>query len=129
MCAHKPCKQKTSGKHRRFCNTCFKQGLQKGSLPLKDGSVHNFKKAQRVRAVTPSKKNGQSEMFSEGQMQVLKKMAVQANSSESLLECFDTAPPGPLTAKRKHVMERLGESASNKQAKSVSDTLVALDLE
>ena len=98
-------------------------------MPLKDGSVHTFKKAQRIRALSSPSKSSQAELFSEGQMRVLKKMAVQANSSKSLLECVGTGPAGPLISKRKHVLERLGEPDSKKQSKSVSDALVALDLQ
>lgn len=134
VCHHKPCKQKASGKDKRFCTTCFKKGLEKGSLPMKDGSTFKFKRAQKARAKSAKKNNPKDksqksdEVFNGDQMEVLQAMhAMQIDSQQQSV--FDVAanglPPGPQAAKRKNIMERLGSKAEPKMNK-VQNAVLAI---
>ena len=139
ICHHKPCKQRTGAKFRKFCPTCFKLGLQKGTLPLKDGGTRSFKQAQRARSnpdpkekrVQKQQKNKEkestAEVFSPEQMEVLGAMA--HSSKASMYDVLAETPAGPLSFKRKHVMERLGDySRESKPLTGVQSALAKLNI-
>ena len=105
---------------------------------MKDGSTRSFKQAQRARSTKEKRvqkqqqkkevsKQSTAEVFSPEQMEVLGAMA--HSSQSSMYDVLAEAPAGPLSFKRKHVMERLGDfSLEPKQLTGVQSALAKLNI-
>ena len=108
---------------------------------MKDGSTRSFKQAQRARSTNEKRvqkqkkeqqqkkedKKSTAEVFSPEQMEVLGAMA--HSSQSSMYDVLAEAPAGPLSFKRKHVMERLGDfSLEPKQLTGVQSALAKLNI-
>jgi hypothetical protein len=104
---------------------------------VKDGSTRSFKQAQRARSTKDErvqkqpqknkKKESTAEVFSPEQMEVLGAMA--HSSQASMYDVLAEAPAGPLSFKRKHVMERLGDfSLESKPLTGVQSALAKLNI-
>jgi hypothetical protein len=125
-CQAKSCNQRTAGKGKRYCNTCFKNGLQKGKIEDKSGDSRSFKRAAAARSKVENKSNAkkQKDVFSPQQLQVLQQLHGESVTKRSLFDATADLPAGPVSFKRAAVADRLGVRSDDQ----VSNALQAITL-
>ena len=125
-CQAENCTQRTAGKGKKFCNTCFKRGLQKGNIKDKSGTSRSFKRAAAARSKVSAKDKPkrQKEVFSEQQLSVLHQLHEGAVTKRSLFDATADLPAGPVSFKRAAVADRLGTRADEQ----VTSALQAITL-
>ena len=116
-CVAKGCTR--SGKGKKFCTPCFKQGIEKGSLELKAGGLHKFRSAggKHERDGDKSTKSDEFgfERFSKKQKFGVKQ-AMMVAKRQAVKQYIDSKPSED------------DEGAFNRPVQSVSDRLEALEI-
>ena len=120
-CQAENCTQRTAGKGKKFCNTCFKRGLQKGNIKEKSGTFRSFKRAAAARSkvAAKDKPKKQKDIFSEQQLSVLHQLHEGAVTKRSLFDATADLPAGPVSFKRAAVADRLGTRADDQVASAL----------
>ena len=126
-CADK-CNSKTAGKGKKYCNTCFKKGLQKGNIKDKQGKERSFTRAAAARSKKDSDKKADKEIFSDQQLSVLHKMHEGSVTKRSLFDAANDMPPGPVSFKRAAIAERLGPKLSEED-EQVAQAMKAITMQ
>ena len=122
-CCAENCNSKTAGKGKKYCNTCFKRGLQKGNLKDKQGKERNFTRAAAARS-----KRDDKEIFSAKQLSVLQQMHEGSVTKRSLFDAANDMPPGPISFKRAAIAERLGPKLSEED-EQVAQAMKAITMQ
>jgi hypothetical protein len=121
-CQAKNCSQKPAGKGKKYCNTCFKSGLQKGKIEDKSGDSRSIKRAAAARVKAEKKAEEKKDVFSPQQLSVLQQLHDDSVTKHSLYEATADLPAGPASFKRAAVAERLGSRNDDQ----VSSALLAI---
>lgn len=124
-CEAQRCRQRAAGKGKKLCTTCYKKGIQSGSLTLKDGSSMNFKKAQVAKKSKSKKSTKDSPVFNREQLQVLHKIHANSVTKTDMQHAITDVPSGPASARIDIVFSRLGHSTQN-QSKQVTSALLSI---
>ena len=137
-CIAKGCNR--CGKGKKFCTSCFKQGVEKGSLDLKAGGVHKFKNAggKRERDGSNGNKNDEfgfdrlSKMQKLGvkqAMMVAKRQAVKQYIDSKISEDDEGAfsQPVPSVSDRLEALEVHADRAFAKKRKAIEGFLEDID--
>ena len=124
-CEAKNCRQKTDKKGLKLCTTCYKKGLQAGSLPLKDGTKMQLKKALSAKQQKTKEKKRQKDapVFNPDQLAVLSQIHANSVTKMEIVDATSNLPPGPAAAKLSTVFDRL---ASGSQSDNVSSALLQI---
>ena len=126
FCEAKGCRQRTAGKKLKLCTTCYKKGIQSGSLSLKDGSSMNFKKAQLAKkSKSKDSKKKDSPVFNPEQLQVLHQIHANSVTKTDMQHAITDVPAGPASAKIDTVFSRLGHSTQS-QSNQVTSALLSI---
>ena len=119
-CEAQRCRQKTAGKNLKLCTTCYKKGVQAGSLTMKDNSKMSFKKAQSAK-----KSKKEKAVFNKDQLAVLSQIHANSVTKSDISDAIIDVPAGPASAKIDTVFNRLGHSNQN-QSNQITSALLSI---
>jgi len=125
-CEAKSCRQKTEKKGQKLCTTCYKKGLQAGTITLKDGSKMQIRKAlsaRQIKAAKKEKREKDAEVFNPDQLAVLSQIHANSVTKMEIVDATSNLPAGPAAAKLSTVFDRL---ASGSQSDNVSSALLKI---